>query len=844
MKEKDKDKIFEKEQNENIEKTELEASEEWLEEIDEEESGNIATLPMIPLRGLTIFPNMVLHFDIGREKSINALEKAMILNKHIFLVTQKDESTDLPTAKDFYHVGTVAKIKQMLKLPGDNIRVLVEGLYRGEIRDILFEVPYFRCAVNTIPDLDDEADDAKTEALRRLAIASFDEYLAIKPGGQRDLLPVIMSIKEPGRVADMMASHLEVKIEDKQNILEAFNVTKRLEIINTYLAREIEILNIEQDINIKVKSQIDRNQKEYYLREQMRAIQDELGIDEDVENEIDDWLKQLSKLKLSKKTHEKVEKEIKRFGKMMPASAEASVSRTYIETILALPWAKSTKGKIDLIKAERILNEDHNGLEKVKERVLEYLAVVQLSKGLKGPILCLVGPPGVGKTSVARSVARAINREFVRMSLGGVRDEAEIRGHRRTYIGAIPGRVISNIKDAGSNNPVFLIDEVDKIGMDFKGDPASALLEVLDPEQNKEFTDHYLEIPFDLSKVMFITTANTTETIPRPLLDRMEVIQVPGYTEEEKVKIAQDHLVPKKVSEHGLKEGEFSISEKAIRDLINYYTRESGVRNLEREIANLCRKVVRKIVTNGESCYEITSENLEGYLGKRRFRYDIIQGEEEVGIVTGLAWTIVGGDTLFIETSGVPGTGKLELTGQMGDVMQESAKAGISYIRNRAKDFGISEDFYKNLDLHIHIPEGAVPKDGPSAGVTMCTAMISTLTGIAVRKDVAMTGEITLRGKVLPVGGIREKVLAAHRAGIRKVLLPTQNEKDLEDIPAVVREVMEFVLIDSVNDAIEHAMVKKPKANKEHKEHKDHKEPCDKEHDEKKSIDESREIRI
>ena len=816
LKEKLEEKLEEKE-NEIIKDDELKPGEDWIEEMDEEDEGNVATLPMIPLRGLTIFPNMVLHFDIGREKSINALEKAMILNKHIFLVTQKDESTDLPTSKDFYHVGTVAKIKQMLKLPGDNIRVLVEGLYRGEIRDILFEVPYFRCAVTTLPDLDEEENDAKTEALRRLATASFDEYLSIKPNGQRDLLPVIMSIKEPGRAADMMASHLDIKIEDKQNILETFNVTKRLEIINNYLAREIEILNIEQDINFKVKSQIDRNQKEYYLREQMRAIQDELGIDEDVESEIDDWLKQLLKLKLSKKTHDKVEKEIKRFGKMMPSSAEASVSRTYIETILALPWSKTTKGKIDLIKAEGILNEDHHGLEKVKERVLEYLAVVQLSKGLKGPILCLVGPPGVGKTSVAKSVARAINREFVRMSLGGVRDEAEIRGHRRTYIGAIPGRIISNIKDAGTNNPVFLFDEVDKIGMDFKGDPASALLEVLDPEQNKEFTDHYLEVPFDLSKVMFITTANTTETIPRPLLDRMEVIQVPGYTEEEKVKIAKDHLTPKQIKQHGLKEEEIHISEKAIRDLINYYTRESGVRNLEREIANLCRKVVRKIVTNGESCYEITSENLEGYLGKRRFRYDIIQGEEEVGIVTGLAWTIVGGDTLFIETSGVPGTGKLELTGQMGDVMQESAKAGISYIRNRAKDFGIEEGFYKNLDLHIHIPEGAVPKDGPSAGVTMCTAMISTLTGIAVRKDVAMTGEITLRGKVLPVGGIREKILAAHRAGIRKVLLPSENERDLEDIPPIVRDVMEFVLINTVEDALEHAMVKRPKAREDNK---------------------------
>lgn len=807
---KEDDKESGKETEKNIEdETE---PEELIEELMDDEDSTITTLPMIPLRGLAIFPNMVLHFDIGREKSINALEKAMILNKHIFLATQKDENMDLPTPSDFYHIGTVAKIKQMLKLPGDNIRVLVEGVARAEIRDIVFEVPYFRCAVNTIPDVETDVDDPTIQALIRLAINSFDEYMELKPNGQRDLLPTIMSIKEPGRLADMIASHIEIKIEDKQAILEAFDIKKRLELVNDILAREIEILNIEQDINFKVKSQIDKNQREYYLREQMRAIQDELGMDEDVESEMDDWFKQLKKLKLPEKTNDKIEKEIKRFGKMMPSSAEASVSRTYIETILALPWNKCSKGKLNMKKAEEILNCDHFGLEKVKERVLEYLAVVQLSKGLKGPILCLVGPPGVGKTSVAKSVARAIDRDFVRMSLGGMRDEAEIRGHRRTYIGAIPGRVISCIKDAGTNNPVFLLDEVDKIGADFKGDPASALLEVLDPEQNKDFTDHYLEVAFDLSKVMFITTANTTDTIPRPLLDRMEVIEVPGYTSEEKVKIAMNFLVPKKVTEHGLKNEEITIPEETIRDIINYYTRESGVRNLEREIANLCRKVARKIVTDGRSQFNITPNLLESFLGKRKYRYDIIEGEEEVGVVTGLAWTIVGGDTLFIETSAVPGSGKLELTGQMGDVMQESARAGISYIRNKAAAFGIDVDFYKNLDLHIHIPEGAVPKDGPSAGVTMCTAMISTLTGLAVRKDVAMTGEVTLRGKVLPVGGIREKVLAAHRAGIKKVLLPVENEKDLDDLPQNVREAMEFVLIRTVDDALENALVKQPKA--------------------------------
>lgn len=775
------------------------------------EDEQIMTLPMIPLRGLSVFPNMVLHFDIGREKSINALEKAMVMDQYIFLSAQKDENTDLPTPEDFYHVGTIGKIKQMLKMPGDSIRVLVEGVCRGKIREVLFEVPYFNCVVEKIQEAEQKEIAPKTEALMRAILNSFDEYLAVNPKLGPEIFPTVAGIEEPGRFADLIGSHLDLRIEDKQELLETFDIDERLEKLNTFLAKEIEILNIEQDITTKVKSQMNKNQKEYYLREQMRAIQEELGISEEMEDEAADWMEKLKKLKLDKKTHEKVEKEIKRFSRMQPASAEASVSRTYIETILELPWRKEKKGNIDLAKAEEILNADHHGLEKVKERVLEYLAVIHLSKSLKGPILCLVGPPGVGKTSIARSVARAINRDFVRMSLGGVRDEAEIRGHRRTYIGAIPGRIITSIKEAGSKNPVFLFDEVDKIGADFKGDPASALLEVLDPEQNKEFTDHYLEVPFDLSKVMFITTANTTDTIPRPLLDRMEVINVTGYTEEDKVKIAQDYLIPKKVAEHGLKEENIHFSEKALRDLINYYTRESGVRNLEREIANICRKVARKIVSGKKTQFRITEKNLESYLGKKRFHYDIISGEAEVGVTTGLAWTVVGGDTLFIETTVVPGSGKLVLTGQLGEVMQESAKAGISYIRSIAEKLGISPDFYKEQDLHIHIPEGAVPKDGPSAGVTMCTAIISTLTGIPVRKDIAMTGEITLRGKVLPVGGIREKVLAAHRAGIKKVLLPAENERDIEDIPKNVRRQLEFVLLNTVDDALEQALVKDEK---------------------------------
>ena len=768
-------------------------------------------LPMIPLRGLSVFPNMVLHFDIGREKSINALEKAMVTNQHIFLASQKDDGTDLPTPEDFYHVGTVGKIKQMLKLPGDSIRVLVEGVCRGAIEDVMFEVPYFKCRIRKIEEPEYPADDAEAEALMRTVLSSFDEYINLNRNLAAEIFASVVTIEDPGRMADMIASHLEIKLEDKQRLLETIDPKERLETLNTMLTKEIEILNIEQDISSKVKSQINKNQREYYLREQMRAIQEELGVSEDVEDEVAGFTEQLEKLDLEEKTKEKVEKEISRFSKMQPSSAEATVSRNYIETILGLPWNTESEDNIDLNKAEEILNEDHYGLDKVKERVLEYLAVMQLSKGLKGPILCLVGPPGVGKTSIARSIARSIGREFVRMSLGGVRDEAEIRGHRRTYIGAIPGRIIGSIKDCGTKNPVFLLDEVDKIGADYKGDPASALLEVLDPEQNKDFTDHYLEVPFDLSKVMFITTANTTSTIPRPLLDRMEVLEVSGYTEEDKLQIAEKYLVPKQVKENGLTKSNISFTETGLRALINYYTRESGVRNLEREIGNLCRKVAKNVVCGDTKKVSITGKKVQELLGKKRFRFDIIKGETEVGVTTGLAWTVVGGDTLFIETTAVPGNGKLVLTGQMGDVMQESAKAGLSYIRSVSKKLKIDEDFYKKYDLHVHIPEGAIPKDGPSAGVTMCTAIISTLTGIPVRKDIAMTGEITLRGKVLPVGGIREKVMAAHRAGIRKVLLPAENDVDIQDIPEVVRNDMEFVLLRNVDDALKEVLVKDKK---------------------------------
>ena len=765
--------------------------------------------PMIPLRGLSIFPHMVLHFDIGREKSINALEQAMIRDQYVFLASQKDENTDLPTADDFYHVGTVAKVKQMLKLPGDTIRVLVEGLARGKIIEMIQDDPYFECEVDEDIEQDTaEEDQEREEALIRMTLAAFEEYAALSEKTPKEVFHSVAGIQRGGALADAIAGHMKLSVEDNQKVLEALEPCERLETVYTLLVREIEIMGIELDINRKVKEQMSQNQREYYLKEQMRAIQGELGFDDDLDDEIIKWHEQMDELELPADICEKLEKEINRLNRMQPTSAEAGVIRTYIETILALPWNKLSEEHIDLKEAEKILDEDHYGLEKVKERVLEYLAVVELSHEIKGPIICLVGPPGTGKTSIAKSIARATGREFVRMSLGGVRDEAEIRGHRRTYIGAIPGRVINSIKDAGTRNPLFLFDEVDKLGSDFKGDPSSALLEVLDPEQNKDFTDHYLEVPFDLSKVMFITTANSLNTIPGPLLDRMEVIEVTGYTEEEKLQIAKKYLIPKKTKEHGLEKSQFKMTDKAIRDLINYYTRESGVRNLEREIANLVRKVARKVVTDGIEGYKVGPKDLEELLGKKRYRYDKISGKSEVGVVTGLAWTVVGGDTLFIETSAVPGTGKLQLTGQLGDVMQESARTGISYIRSVAHKHGIDENFYKEKDIHIHVPEGAVPKDGPSAGVTMCVAMISTLTGIPVRKDVAMTGEVTLRGNVLPVGGIKEKVLAAHRAGVRTVLLPFENERDIDEIPENVREQMNFVLIKNVDEALKEALVK------------------------------------
>ena len=768
-------------------------------------------LPCIPLRGLSVFPNTVVHFDIGREMSVRALEHAMATDKILFVSSQKDEKVMIPTVDDLYTVGTVIRVKQMLRLQGDVVRVLVEGITRAIVDECISEENFLSVAVSRIEEhVDQESLSIEDKAEIRVLSEAFTEYAALTQQITDEIVDKTLRSERPEVMADRIASELMVPVPKKQKVLEALVFTDRIKILNSIVAEENEIAVVEKNLSDKVKDSMNKSQRDYYLREKVRAIQSELGYEDDPTEETQEMLEKLDKLKLEKKTDEKVRKEINKFSKMQPSSAESGVIRNYVETILDLPWHKSSKVNNDLVKAQKVLDEDHYGLKDVKERVLEYLAVTHLSKSIRGPILCLVGPPGVGKTSIARSIARATGREFVRMSLGGIMDEAEIRGHRRTYIGAIPGRVISGIRTAGKNNPLFLFDEIDKLGHDFRGDPASALLEVLDPEQNATFTDSFLEVPFDLSKVMFLTTANSAETIPEPLLDRMELIEVPGYIEQDKIKIAEKYLIPKQIKENGLKPSNINITEKALHDLINYYTRESGVRNLEREIANICRKVAKNVVMdkNGKNkCYTITPKGLEKYLGKHRFHYDTVEGDNKIGVTTGLAWTAVGGVTLQIETAVLPGSGKIELTGKLGDVMQESARTGISYIRSVADKYGIDPDFYKTKDLHIHIPEGAVPKDGPSAGVTMCTAVISALSGKAVRREIAMTGEITLRGDVLPVGGVREKVLAAHRAGIKKVLLPRDNARDIEDLPASVRHKMEFVLLDNVDQALKETLV-------------------------------------
>ncbi|WP_219837995.1 endopeptidase La [Paenibacillus sp. R14(2021)] len=765
-------------------------------------------LPLLPLRGLLVYPSMVLHLDVGREKSVRALDRAMLDDHMILLCSQSEVNIEEPSQEDIYRVGTVARVRQMLKLPNGTIRVLVEGVTRAEIVDYLPNDDYYEVSIRELPE--SESTDSEIDALMRTVLNQFEHYINLSKKVTPETLAAVSDIDEPGRLADVISSHLSLKIKDKQDILETVDVRERLERLLDILNNEREVLELERKISQRVKKQMEKTQKEYYLREQMKAIQKELGEKEGRAGEVEELRTQMAESGIPDKVREKVEKEIDRLEKMPSTSAEGGVIRNYIDWLLSLPWNKQTDDDLNVSKAESILNEDHYGLEKPKERVLEYLAVQQLVKKLKGPILCLVGPPGVGKTSMARSIAKSMGREFVRISLGGVRDEAEIRGHRRTYVGAMPGRIIQGMKTAGSLNPVFLLDEIDKMAMDFRGDPASALLEVLDPEQNNTFSDHFIEVPFDLSNVMFITTANAIHNIPRPLLDRMEVLYIPGYTELEKLQIATRYLLPKQKREHGIQEGRMLISENSLLQVVREYTRESGVRNLEQQIAAICRKAARAIVSeeNAETAepIEVDASKVKEWLGPPKFRYGMAEVEDQIGAVTGLAWTEVGGDTLVIEVTVLPGSGKLTLTGKLGDVMKESAQAAFSYTRSRANELGIDPQFHEKNDIHIHIPEGAIPKDGPSAGITMATALISALTNRYVSKEVAMTGEITLRGRVLPIGGLKEKSLAAHRAGIKKVLLPKDNERDLRDIPDSIRNEMEFVPVSSMDEVLQHAL--------------------------------------
>ncbi|MGZ4122158.1 MAG: endopeptidase La [Tumebacillaceae bacterium] len=763
------------------------------------------TLPLLPLRGLLVYPTMVLNLPVGREKSVKALERAMVGENLILLVSQIETDIDDPEPDDIFKMGTVARVKQMLKLPNGTTNVLVEGLHRASILRYLETEEFYVVEVEEIAEV--EEHDPEIDALMRAVLHQFDQYIKISKKITQETLASVTDIDEPGRLADAIASHLTLKIKDKQNILEATDVKDRLEKLLKILSDEREVLELERKINQRVRKQMEKTQKEYYLREQMKAIQKELCEKEGRLGEAEELRELAAKKNLPDEVRDKVEKEIDRLEKMPTTSAEGSVIRTYIDWVLGLPWSEATEEDIDIIRAEQVLEEEHYGLEKVKERILEYLAVQALVKKLKGPIVCLVGPPGVGKTSLARSIAKALNRKFVRVSLGGVRDEAEIRGHRRTYVGAMPGRIILGMKTAGEINPLFLLDEIDKMTHDFRGDPSSALLEVLDPEQNNTFSDHYLEIPYDLSKVMFITTANVLHNIPQPLMDRMEVISLSGYTELEKLHIVKNHLLPKQIENHGLTPEQLQVTDEAIYTVIRGYTREAGVRNLEREIAAICRKSAKKIVGGEVEHVTVTPETIKDFLGGSRFRHGLAEQENQVGVVTGLAWTAFGGDTLSIEASTYAGKGKLTLTGQLGDVMKESAQAAFSYIRSRADKLGVAPDFLDKNDIHLHVPEGAVPKDGPSAGISMCTALVSALTGIPVSNEVAMTGEITLRGNVLPIGGVKEKAMSAHRAGIKKILFPIDNEKDLEDIPESVRNEVKIVLVSHMDQVLEEALV-------------------------------------
>ncbi len=768
--------------------------------------------PLIPLRGLTILPNMVIHFDVGREKSVQALEKAMKKDQLIFLTTQKSTLLESPDINDIYQIGTISKVKQLLRLPGKTIRVLVEGVSRGRVIEHTLKHPYMEALVEVLEEPESKREKKREEALRRQAIESFEEYAALAGRISPETIFSIISTQKTSKLADLIVGSMNLKLQQKQLLLEEINPVKRITKLLPIIIEEIQILQLEKDISSKVKGQIDEMQKKYYLKEQLKVIKEELGESSEMNDEVGEYQQQMKDRVFPEEVKEKLNHEIGRLKKMSPISAESSVLRTYIEWLLDMPWDKNTDEKLQLANAREVLERDHYGLKQVKERIIEYMAARKMSNGFNAPIICLVGPPGVGKTSIVKSIAEAINRNYVRMSLGGVRDEAEIRGHRRTYIGSMPGRIAKAMKQAGSMNPLLLFDEVDKMGNDFRGDPASAMLEVLDSEQNNSFRDHYLEVSIDLSQVMFITTANTTDTIPRALLDRMEIIEVSGYTGEEKIHIAKNHLIPKQYKKHGLKKSVMKITDDALINVIQGYTRESGVRSLEREIASLCRKVATNLLEKNKKSITIGIRNLAEYLGPIKYSYELAFDQDEVGIVRGLAWTYVGGDTLSIEVNVMPGSGNFELTGQLGDVMKESAKAALGYIRSKTNKLGIEKDFYKTKDIHIHIPEGAVPKDGPSAGITLATAIISALTLIPVKKDVAMTGEITLRGRILPIGGLKEKLTAARRAGMSTVLIPYENKKDLRDVPETVMNHLQVIPVSHLDEVLEVALVKKIQA--------------------------------
>ncbi|MGD0865257.1 MAG: endopeptidase La [Rhizomicrobium sp.] len=763
--------------------------------------------PVLPLRDIVVFPHMIVPLFVGREKSVRALEEVMNEEKQILLLTQKNAADDDPNTDGLHRIGTMATVLQLLKLPDQTVRVLVEGKTRARVTGFVPRTDFFQATIERVPETVGEAKE--TEALMRTVKANFESYIKLNKKVPAETLASLAQVDDPAKLSDMVASHLSVKISDRQELLETLNTVERLERVLSLIEGEIGVLQVERKIRTRVKRQMEKTQREYYLNEQLKAIQKELGEGEEGRDELNEVEERIRKTKLSKEARDKAQAEVKKLRQMSPMSAEATVVRNYLDWLLSLPWGKKSKVKKDLKLAEDILHEDHYGLEKVKERILEYLAVQLRAGKMKGPILCLVGPPGVGKTSLGKSIARATGREFVRMSLGGVRDEAEIRGHRRTYIGSMPGKVIQSMKKAKSSNPLFLLDEIDKLGADWRGDPSSALLEVLDPEQNHTFNDHYLEVDFDLSDVMFITTANTLN-MPQPLMDRMEIIRIPGYTEDEKVEIAKRHLIEKEIKAHGLKDHEWKIDDSALRDLIRYYTREAGVRNLEREIANLTRKAVKEIVSGKATSIEVTSDNVGSYAGVRKFRYGEMEGEDQVGVVTGLAWTEVGGETLQIESVMLPGKGRMQTTGKLGDVMKESIDAARSYVRSKSTSFGIKPTMFDVKDIHVHVPEGATPKDGPSAGVAMAVSIISVLTGIPVRRDVAMTGEVTLRGRVLPIGGLKEKLLAALRAGLTTVLIPQENEKDLADIPDNVKSLLTIVPVATVEQVLKVALSRQP----------------------------------